>query len=178
MSAAKVYWFWQKRMHVLALDAFGNYREYFFVEIRLSSALHDMLRAHAERVYPEECVGALLGRMQSNEVNVIEVRPLQNEWQPAGVADSGRDRRTRYRVSPATMFALVREEVATGVSLVGFYHSHPDHEALPSGTDLQEAAIGYIYMIQSVVIGSSGVLTAWQIEDESSGFVEVDVKIV
>jgi proteasome lid subunit RPN8/RPN11 len=76
------------------------------------------------------------------------------------------------------MLALVRAEAATGVSLVGFYHSHPDHEAQPSGTDLQEAAIGYIYMIQSVVIGSSGLLTAWQIEDESSGFVEVDVKIV
>ncbi len=136
-----------------------------------------VLQAHAEAAYPEECVGALLGQLRDDVVVVSEVRPLDNEWAPLGGDEFDRDRRTRYRVAPSVMLALIREEAETGVALVGFYHSHPDHEARPSQTDLLESAIGYIYMIQSVVNGKASVLTAWQVEDVNASFSSVILSI-
>ncbi len=148
------------------------------MEIRLLSSQIKQLQSHAESIYPEECVGALMGHLHENVVIVSEVRPLKNDWAPVDSSEMGRDRRTRYRVSPSVVLALIREEAKTGTALVGFYHSHPDHEALPSQTDLSESAFGYIYMIQSVVNGKAGVLTAWQIEDDSVGFATVTIGVL
>jgi len=42
------------------------------------------------------------------------------------------------------------------MEIVGFYHSHPDHPARPSPTDLEDAHwIGCSYVITSVVQGKA-----------------------
>ena len=71
-----------------------------------------MMRAHAERAWPEECVGALLGHVHTLEV----ARPLQN------VAPN---RTAGFLTSASGYLAAEAEGEEKGLALRGFYHSHP-----------------------------------------------------
>lgn len=92
------------------------------------SVVHAM-RHHAERDYPEECCGVLLGSGDVSEV--AEARACTNAHP---------DRRTRYAIAPQELIAAQRAARERGLTIVGFYHSHPDHPAEPSATDGAEAA--------------------------------------
>jgi proteasome lid subunit RPN8/RPN11 len=96
--------------------------------------------AHARDASPAECCGILLGR--DNEiVEAVRVRNL---------ADSP----TRYLLDPAGHLAAQRDGRARGVDVLGFYHSHPHSPAVPSETDIAEAAYpGYLYLIVSLEQG-------------------------
>jgi proteasome lid subunit RPN8/RPN11 len=121
------------------------------------------IRAHGEETFPYECCGALLGDLEGGARVVRELRRLDN------VHEEGHER--RYLVSPDTMFALLREERATGRKVLGFYHSHPDHPAEPSLYDRDWASPWYTYVIVSVMAGAAEQLMAWQLEDDRSAFV-------
>jgi proteasome lid subunit RPN8/RPN11 len=60
----------------------------------------------------------------------------------------------RYQISPAELVRIQREAMLAGRDIVGFYHSHPDHPARWSATDLAEAHwTGCSYLITSVELG-------------------------
>ena len=50
-----------------------------------------------------------------------------------------------------------------GLSIVGFYHSHPDHPARPSETDRLFAWEGLLTLVIAVENGTPGPLTAWDL---------------
>ena len=77
---------------------------------------------------PGECCGVLLGR-HGEVVEAVRVRNLS-------------DNRTRYLLDPAGHLAAQRDGRARGVDVLGFYHSHPHSPAVPSETDVAEAAVG------------------------------------
>ncbi len=89
----------------------------------------DKLRAHAERAYPEECCGVLLGHAAPARV-VTEVVPCAN---------SHHSRQKRYAIDPRALVCLQRQARERGLEILGFYHSHPGQTAHPSATDLQDA---------------------------------------
>lgn len=101
----------------------------------------EMVRA-AERAYPYECVGALFGARPPSGPVITQVRPLDN--------DSDQDRRRRFHVSDRDYLACERHARTAGVELLGFYHSHPDHPAEPSATDLHYAQPLFLYIIISI----------------------------
>jgi proteasome lid subunit RPN8/RPN11 len=93
--------------------------------------------AHAREASPGECCGVLLGR-DGEVVEAVRVRNLS-------------DSRTRYLLDPAGHLAAQRDGRARGVDVLGFYHSHPHSPAVPSETDVAEAAYpGYLYLIVSL----------------------------
>ena len=51
-----------------------------------------------------------------------------------------------------------------GLEVVGVWHTHPDHPALPSATDLEAAWEGYTYVILSVRQGIVADIKAWTLE--------------
>jgi len=105
----------------------------------LAPGLAAMMRAHAERAYPEECCGILLGHARE----ALESRACANTR--AG-------ERGRYAIAPQELIAAQREGRERNLEIVGFYHSHPDHPAEPSPTDAAEAYWeGCSYVIVSVV---------------------------
>jgi proteasome lid subunit RPN8/RPN11 len=60
----------------------------------------------------------------------------------------------RYEIDARELIAVQREARAAGLEIVGFYHSHPDHPAQFSKTDLAEAHwIGCSYVITAVEKG-------------------------
>jgi proteasome lid subunit RPN8/RPN11 len=83
----------------------------------------------------------------------------------ANVADEAQ-RRRRFVIEPIAMVKLERELRKSGEQLVGFYHSHPDHPAEPSVTDLEYFRLWprTIWLIIPVAKGQPGIARAWWLE--------------
>jgi proteasome lid subunit RPN8/RPN11 len=62
----------------------------------------------------------------------------------------------RYHIAPQELIAIQRQARERSLDIVGFYHSHPDHPARWSSTDLNEAHwLGCSYVITSVEKGKA-----------------------
>ncbi len=131
--------------------------------MKISAAALNVIRRHAAETSPEECCGLLIGRLEDG-TSVLEAVPMANVF--------SENRNRRYRISPDALFRATRDAERRELDVVGFYHSHPDHPALPSETDLAEATFpNYVYLIQSVRSGEPTEITAWRLSDDRSRFV-------
>jgi len=128
--------------------------------LQLDKQVDASIRAHGQETYPNECCGALLGR----DGAVSETLALPN------MTDEGP--RRRFRVTPKDYRAAEKRASETGVELLGFYHSHPDHPARPSQYDLDHAWPFFSYVIVSVREGVSGDMTSWRLREDRSAFDE------
>ncbi len=87
----------------------------------------------------------------------------------------------RYHIDPRELVRIQREARERGVDIVGFYHSHPDHPARWSQTDLAEAHwVGCSYVITSVEKGKAAVtnsfeLTGTEEEDKKLADEKIDI---
>lgn len=118
------------------------------------------MRAHAERSWPEECVGALLG---TGDV-LHQALPLSN---------AAIHRRTAFLVSAGDYLAAEAHAEALGLSVRGFYHSHPDGPARPSAQDCSSATPGLWLFVISVLAGVATGAHGFWVEDGSCRLVEV-----
>ena len=130
----------------------------------LSDEIDVAIRRHAVEAYPDECCGALLG---SFDGVVREALRLGNH--------SDEERRRRFVVTPRDYQAAEARAEALGVELIGFYHSHPDHPAVPSQFDLDHAWPNLSYTIVSVRAGRDGDLRSWRLRPDRSRFEEEPV---
>jgi proteasome lid subunit RPN8/RPN11 len=109
---------------------------------------YEALRRHGEETYPHECCGVLLGQMDGDTRVVTSLARTGNTR-----TDSAHN---RYNIDPKELILIQREGRERGEDIVGFYHSHPDHPAKWSPTDLAEAHwIGCSYLITSVEKGKA-----------------------
>ncbi|HSU31214.1 MAG TPA: M67 family metallopeptidase [Bryobacteraceae bacterium] len=100
---------------------------------------------HAERVYPNECCGAMLGHQQGERKTVTEAIPLENS--------SEREQREHYEIKPEDLLAADRAARERGLDLIGIFHSHPDCDAYFSDTDLKNSCPWYSFVVLSVKNG-------------------------
>ena len=112
--------------------------------LRIQKMLLEGLRQHGEETYPHECCGALVGNFDDNGNRTVR-----------SVVRCGNTRtdspQNRYEISPAELVRIQYEARMADRDIVGFYHSHPDHPAQWSATDLEEAHwIGCSYVITRV----------------------------
>ena len=131
----------------------------------LGPGIDEAIRRHAADDYPHECCGALIGRGS----RIIEAFALPN------TTDEGP--RRRFLVRPADYRAAERQASILGAELLGFYHSHPDHPAVPSQYDLDHAWPSFAYVIVSVANGEARDLRSWRLCADRSGFDEEDVRL-
>ncbi len=117
--------------------------------LRIQKTHFEELRRHGEDTYPHECCGVLVGEFEeAGSKTVTRVARCGNTR-----TDSPQN---RYQISPVDLFRIQREAELEGHDIVGFYHSHPDHPALWSSTDLAEAHwSGCSYVISSVEKGKA-----------------------
>ena len=127
--------------------------------------LHEM-QAHGQRAYPEECCGALMGVIDPQDQRKIthQVLPLENE--------SEENRHRRFKITAQDYMRLERQAKQEGVSLLGFYHTHPDHPAQPSETDLKAAWPVFSYLILSVQKGEPSTLNSLVLDTKTHCFIE------
>lgn len=129
--------------------------------IAISPKLLEEIRAHGRETYPEECCGGLLG-LRGEPSRVSRVERIDN------VRDANRAR--RYEVSPQDYLRLERLAGEQGVELLGFYHSHPDHPAVPSAYDRDHAFPFFHYLVCAVASGRPGEVTAWVLSEDRGEF--------
>jgi proteasome lid subunit RPN8/RPN11 len=136
--------------------------------LKISQPAYAALRNHGEETYPHECCGVLLGHFENDGVKTAtSAVPCGNTR-----ADSPHN---RYSIDPKELIRIQREGRGRGEEIVGFYHSHPDHPALWSATDLAEAHwIGCSYVITSVEKGSAAKTNSFEL----TGIDETDKKLV
>jgi proteasome lid subunit RPN8/RPN11 len=131
----------------------------------LSREQRDAIARHGEATFPDECCGAMLGRVEGGQRVVERLLEIENQW------DEG-ERRRRFLITPQQYLRLEREADRAGQALIGFYHSHPNAPARPSEFDREHALPWHTYVIASVLDGRYDTLTAWQLKDDRSGYDE------
>jgi proteasome lid subunit RPN8/RPN11 len=136
--------------------------------LRLGQSHYDALRQHGEETYPHECCGVLLGQMDQDGIRTVTT-----------IARAGNTRtdsaHNRYNIDPKELIRIQREGRARGEDIIGFYHSHPDHPAHWSQTDLAEAHwFSCSYMITSVEKGKAVLTNSFEL----TGSDENDKKLV
>jgi proteasome lid subunit RPN8/RPN11 len=131
--------------------------------IVLRGDVNAAIRAHGRDAFPHECCGALLGK--DGVVHEAYALPNTTEEGP----------RRRFLVRPDDYRAAEKRARDTGLELLGFYHSHPDHPARPSQYDLDHAWPSFSYVIVSVMSGADQALTSWQLKSDRSAFDEEPV---
>jgi len=136
--------------------------------LKLVRTDYDSLRQHGEETYPHECCGVLLGRVDYDGTRVV-----------TSIARAGNTRtdsaHNRYNIDPRELVRIQREGRERGEDIIGFYHSHPDHPARWSSTDLAEAHwFGCSYVITSVERGKAVLTNSFEL----SGTDEADKRLV
>ena len=131
------------------------------VRVRIGEPELVAIRRHAARVYPNECCGALLGPRSGH---VTEAYVLDNTFPDT--------QRRRFLVGPDEYRRAEKRATEAGLSLLGFYHSHPDHPAEPSQFDLDHAWPNMSYLIVSVRQGQAKEARSWRLRADRSAFDE------
>jgi proteasome lid subunit RPN8/RPN11 len=122
----------------------------------------DQIHRQGERAYPHEACGILLGSVSEIGISIAQAVEMANvSPRPA----------SHYEIDPVELICTERSARIAGLEIVGFSHSHPDHPAQWSATDLAEAHwLGCVYIITSVQKGKAGETSAFLL----AGTVEED----
>ncbi|MEB3357002.1 MAG: M67 family metallopeptidase [Synechococcales bacterium] len=150
------------------------------------------IAAHAERTYPQECCGLLLGRMPTGDTistqasqppsprfspgkTVVEIWESTNAWNEEAAATlqsltptteaSPHSKADRYWIDPKEMLTAQRWGRDRQLNIIGVYHSHPDHLAIPSECDRACVWSEYSYIIVAVRHGSAQDVLCWTLDE-------------
>jgi len=110
--------------------------------IKIDKQAWDAMVAHAEAKFPNECCGAMIGRIDDSAKNVTSAVPLENAYAGAQGA--------RYELRPEDLLEADRQARVVGLDLIGIFHSHPDCDAYFSKTDLENSCPWYSFVVLSV----------------------------
>jgi proteasome lid subunit RPN8/RPN11 len=134
--------------------------------IFLPGSASDAIKSEGERAYPNECCGALLGATDDSGRRVIaDILPIHN----------GRETEEQYHrfvIGPDDFIASEKAARERGLDVIGFYHSHPDHPAIPSDYDREHALPWYSYAIVAVESGEAGDISSWELAGDRSEFIK------
>lgn len=104
-------------------------------QLRLKSSQLESMRTHVEACLPLEGCGLLIGKGGV----VQQVILVRNE----AVSP------VRFRMDPREQLHAFDRMDAEGLDLLAIFHSHPAGPAMPSVTDIAEAAYRVVYIVWS-----------------------------
>jgi proteasome lid subunit RPN8/RPN11 len=134
--------------------------------VAIAPALRARIFEQLQQSYPNEGGGFLLGEQSGATVVIRDIRSVENVFE-------SEEQYHRYAMTPGDWMKLEDEADARGLTLVGYYHSHPDSPAIPSEYDRVHALPNFRYLITSVQQGKAAELRAWQLSDDRSRFDEL-----
>ena len=134
--------------------------------VRIPAPQSRQLERWAREGYPHEVCGLLVGKARGSVVEVAHVARARN---------LERDRAAdRFVLDPGDFVRVDAEARRAGREIVGIWHTHPDHPARPSATDLASAWEGYSYVIASVGRDAVDNVTSWRIANGT--FIEESIE--
>jgi proteasome lid subunit RPN8/RPN11 len=128
------------------------------------------MEAHGEHTYPNEGAGFLFGRGDEGSITIEAVTPIDNKREVEAQYN-------RYQLGPEDFVKAEMAAAHLDLSLIGVFHSHPDHPARPSQFDLDHALPYFLYLITSIEEGRAAVTTAWQLRLDRSAFDQDSIEI-
>ncbi|MEL6525959.1 MAG: M67 family metallopeptidase [Chloroflexota bacterium] len=131
--------------------------------VEISKALQASIFAQMNAGYPNEAGGFLVGKREGDTVTVLDVIEVENVFETE-------EQYHRYAMTPQNWAKMEDEADEQGLVLVGYYHSHPDHPAIPSEYDRAHALPNFVYIITTVQDGKSAGQKAWLLADDRSTF--------
>ncbi|HLN57814.1 MAG TPA: M67 family metallopeptidase [Thermoanaerobaculia bacterium] len=139
--------------------------------ITLDPKTFEEIREHGREAYPEECCGALLGTTGNGDgsARVARIARMENARRE--------ERRRRYVIEPLEYARVERQADSESLSVLGFYHSHPDHPAVPSEYDREHGFPFFHYIVLSVGAGVPGEAASFVLSDDRGAFEREEIRI-
>ena len=133
------------------------------MNVLLSPELQSRIFRHLESTYPNEGGGFLLGAASGDDVRIADTIQIDNVW-------AAEEQFHRYAMTPQDWARLEDEADARGLTLVGYYHSHPDSPAIPSIFDRDHALPNFVYIITQVQDGKAVDMRVWRLHNDREQF--------
>ncbi len=141
---------------------------------------------HAEREYPSEACGMIIGPIgKENAIGIFPIKNIQDELHKTDPQKYTRDSRTAYYMDPKQMRIVEHEAKSKNFETKVIYHSHPDHDVYFSDEDkLMAGPWGepndpkLAWVVISVKNGQAVALSEFSWDEEKKDYVERKLKIV
>lgn len=134
--------------------------------IIIDNGLLDKIETEAEKSYPFECCGIIFGSIEKSGKLAHSIKSIENNF-------GGGEEYHRFLITAEDMMKGELYARQNGLDVIGFYHSHPDHPAIPSDYDRDHALPVYSYIITSVVKGKADVTASYELYDNK--FIAEDI---
>ncbi|MBR5421201.1 MAG: M67 family metallopeptidase [Lachnospiraceae bacterium] len=127
-------------------------------------------RKDAERAYPDECCGIFYGKIYEGcNKEVMRAESIRNAFDET-------ERFHRFRIPAEQMLAAELKARREELDIVGFYHSHPDHDPVPSEYDRSHALPVYSYLIIACREGRAAETENWVLDADTQSFISEEMK--
>ena len=110
------------------------------LKLSINEEAMDIMKRDALEAFPNECCGFFFGK--EDEGRQVELA-IQTKNSKNG------DQRRRFKISPLAYMWAEQYAEEKGLLLLGIYHSHPLHPAIPSEHDRIQAMPWFSYVILS-----------------------------
>jgi proteasome lid subunit RPN8/RPN11 len=141
------------------------------LKIKIPSLILEQIHTHGEESYPDEGAGLMLGKDNGETRSIISLIALEN-------AREENARHNRYLLTADDMLSAEKEADRLGLSILGIFHSHPDHPNQPSEFDREHAIPWYSYLITTIQDGKATSSKCWRLRDDRTGFDEEELLII
>jgi proteasome lid subunit RPN8/RPN11 len=139
--------------------------------LHLTEELLTQIHTHGEQAYPEEGAGFLLGAYSDNgKREITAIFPLANSREEEA-------RHNRYLITPEDYLKAEVAADSLGLSLIGVFHSHPDHPNRPSEFDREWAQPFFSYVITNVQSGKAVESRSWRLTEDRTKFEEEEIRL-
>lgn len=136
------------------------------MKVIVTAKAKDMMEEDALQTYPHECCGFFYGKEEEDRL-ITRVVPVNNSKEE--------NRERRFEISPKDYIKAEEYADENNLTLLGVYHSHPDHPAIASEHDLRQAVPYFSYIILSIIKGKLDNILSWRLE--GSQFEEEELEI-
>ena len=124
--------------------------------VKLPKHVRLRLQRWAEKGYPLETCGVLVGRQVDQQVQIERAVFVRNTNTTRA--------HDRFELHAQGLLEADQAAEADGLEIVGIWHTHPDHPAHPSERDRVAAWKGWSYLILAVEKGRVMELRSWRLK--------------
>lgn len=118
----------------------------------------DEMTEDAVKTFPDECCGFLFGKENADSRTVTKIQVVNN-------AKEG-DKRRRFVISAKDYLKAEQFAEENDLDLIGVYHSHPNHPAMPSEHDRVAAQPFFSYIILSIINNEFDDIRSWKLNEQ------------
>jgi proteasome lid subunit RPN8/RPN11 len=127
--------------------------------INISEEATQQIHEDALQSFPYECCGFLFGHEKDETRTITKIKRVNNI--------SNEDQRRRFTISATDYIQAEEYAEVNNLSLLGIYHSHPNHPSVPSETDRISAQPFFSYVIISVIKDIVCDASSWRLNEQN-----------